>query len=144
IYDGETIDARREKIGWSTNNYNAEDWSSVKVKDLNKDNLIATYNEPIRKQESFEPKEIFTTPEGDQVIDFGQNLVGWVLANNINGQSGDSIVLEHAEELDKEGNFYTENLRAANQKNKFILKGEGSESFEPYATWQGFRYVRVK
>ncbi len=46
------------------------------------------------------------------MIDFGQNLVGWVIVK-ANGNAGDKITIRHAEVLDKDGNFYTENLRAA-------------------------------
>jgi alpha-L-rhamnosidase len=53
------------------------------------------------------------------VIDFGQNLVGWVMVK-VRGNAGDKIVLSHAEVLDKKGNFYTENLRNAKQQNTFI------------------------
>ena len=49
------------------------------------DNLLATYNEPVKKHETFKPVKIFKTPTGEQVIDFGQNLVGWV-AGKVKGK----------------------------------------------------------
>ena len=76
------------------------------------DNLLATYNEPVKKHETFKPLKIFTTPKGEKVIDFGQNLVGWVMVK-AKGKAGDKITIHHAEVLDKYGNFYIENLRAA-------------------------------
>jgi len=106
-------------------------------------NLIATYNEPIRKKEIFKPARIITTPKGEQVIDFGQNLTGLVTMK-VRGKSGDRIVIYHAEVLDKKGNFYTDNLRAAKQQNEFILAGNGEEVFEPRFTFQGFRYIKVE
>lgn len=142
IYNGETFDATKEKSGWKNADYDAKDWSFAEVKDFDNSNLIATYNEPIRKHEVFKPKDIITTPEGDTVIDFGQNLVGFVMMK-ARGEKGDTIILEHAEVLDKKGNFYTENLRKAEQKNIYILNGLETE-YEPHFTWQGFRYVRVK
>ncbi len=142
IYNGETYDARDEKKGWMSPAYNDQSWSGVNVKNFDNSNLIATYNEPIKKHETFKPIKIFTTPAGEKVVDFGQNLVGWVKLN-VKGKAGDKITLSHAEVLDKKGNFYTENLRAAKQQNTYILKGEGLESFEPHFTFQGFRYVKV-
>ena len=65
-------------------------WSGVKVKDYNNDNLLATYNEPVKKHETFKPVKIFTTPTGEKVIDFGQNLVGWVMVK-AKGNAGDKI-----------------------------------------------------
>ncbi len=143
IYHGETYDARLEKAGWSEAGYNDNEWSGVEVKDYSKDILITTENEPIRKKEVFHPVKILTTPEGDQVIDFGQNLVGWIQMK-VAGKAGDEISITHTEVLDKDGNVYLESLRSAKQKNTFILKGEGVEEFEPHFTWQGFRYIKVE
>lgn len=143
IYNGETIDARKEKSGWNMANYNDQSWTPVKETNYTKDNLIATENELVKKQEVFHPVKIFSTPKGEKVIDFGQNLVGWVVMK-VKGKSGDRIVLSHAEVLDKQGNFYTDNLRAAKAQNTYILKGGEEETFEPHFTWQGFRYLRVE
>lgn len=143
IYHGETIDARLDKAGWSTASYNDAGWSPVVVKDFSKSVLIATVNETVKKQERFKPLKIFTTPEGDKVIDFGQNLVGWVVVK-VKGKMGDSIILSHAEVLDKKGNFYTANMRSAKVKNTYVLKGGEEEIFEPHFTWQGFRYAKIE
>lgn len=143
IYDGEINDARLEKTGWNTAAYNDKDWSPVTTPAINNDRLIATYNEPVKKHETFKPIKIFHTPEGDLVADFGQNLVG-IVNLMVNGKAGDSVVLYHAEVLDKKGNFYTDNLRDAKQQNIYVLKGNGEEHFEPYFTFQGFRYVKIK
>ncbi len=77
------------------------------------------------------------------MIDFGQNLVGWVMMK-VRGKAGDKITISHAEVLDKKGNFYTENLRAAKAQDNYILKGDGEETFEPHFTLQGFRYIKVE
>ena len=111
IYNGETVDNREEKKGWTQTEYNDDNWAGVRVASYGMDHLVATYNEPIRKHETFKPKRIFTTPKGEKVIDFGQNLVGWVQVK-AKGHAGDKIIISHAEVLDKEGNFYVENLRA--------------------------------
>jgi alpha-L-rhamnosidase len=142
IYHGEINDGRMEKAGWTEAGYNDADWSGVSVKDLPKKHLVAAYNEPIRKRETFKPIKIFKTPRGEQVVDFGQNLVGLVELN-ASGKAGDSIKIYHAEVLDKAGNFYVDNLRDAKQLNIYILKGSGVEKFEPHFTFQGFRYVKL-
>jgi alpha-L-rhamnosidase len=143
IYNGETIDARQEKKGWKFADYNDGDWSSVVLGKQIMSNLIATENELVKKHEVFQPLKIFTTPKGEKVIDFGQNLVGWVTMK-VKGNSGDKITISHAEVLDKQGNFYTENLRAAICQNTYILKGGEEEIFEPHFTWQGFRYAKIE
>lgn len=143
IYDGETIDARKEKTGWNTTSFNDSAWQGVRIKTSSAPPLIATYNEPIRKKETFKSIKTITTPKGEKVLDFGQNLVGWVQVK-IKGNAGDKITLYHAEVLDKEGNFYTENLRPAKQKNEYILNGNGEEFVEPHFTFQGFRYIKIE
>ena len=143
IYHGETYDARAAKNGWSTPAYNDGDWYGVKIKEYSNNNLVATYNEPVKKHETFKPIKIFKTPKGEQVIDFGQNLVGWVMVK-AKGKSGDKITIQHAEVLDKVGNFYIDNLRAAKATATYILKGEGEEIFEPHFTFFGFRYIKVE
>ena len=142
IYHGETIDAREEKHGWSTASFNDAGWSGVKIADYKNDVLIATYNEPVKKQETFKPVKIFTTPKGEKVIDFGQNLVGWVIVK-ANGKAGDKITIRHAEVLDKHGNFYIENLRVANATATYYLSGKGEDVFEPHFTFYGFRYIKI-
>ena len=143
IYHGETIDARMEKVGWNTANYNDAAWSGVKIVAFDNANLVATINEPVVKHELFRPIKIFKTPLGEHVIDFGQNLVGFVQVK-VKGNAGDKIIIQHAEVLDKAGNFYTANLRAAKQTNTYILKGAAEEIFEPHFTFQGFRYIKIE
>lgn len=143
IYHGETIDAREEKSGWSMPDYNDAGWNTVKIASYSNENLLATYNEPVKKQETFKPVKIFKTPAGEQVIDFGQNLVGWVMMT-AKGNAGDKVTIHHAEVLDKKGNFYIENLRAAKATATYILKGNEEENFEPHFTFFGFRYIKVE
>ena len=143
IYNGETVDATKEKTGWCNAGYNDANWSGVTVKDHSKSILVATQNEPVKKHETFQPVKIFTTPKGEKVIDFGQNLVGWEIMK-VKGNAGDKITISHAEVLDKEGNFYTENLRAAKAQSTYILKGGNEETFEPHFTFYGFRYIKIE
>lgn len=143
IYAGETIDARLDKPGWAMPEFNDKDWSGVTEQSFPKNKLIGTYNESVTKHEKFIPKKIFTTPKGEQIVDFGQNLVGWVKLK-VKGSSGQKIVISHAEVLDKDGNFYTENLRIAKAQDIYILKGGEQETFEPHFTWHGFRYAKIE
>jgi len=142
IYNGETYDARKEMPEWSQAGFDDSDWKGVKKVDHSKKILMASEGTPIVKVEELEPINYIETPAGERVIDFGQNMVGWVHFQ-VSGESGDRVVLRHAEVLDKDGNFYTENLRAAKQRIEYILKGNGVETFEPTFTFQGFRYICV-
>jgi alpha-L-rhamnosidase len=69
-------------------------------------------------------------------------MVGWVRLK-VQGAAGTTVTIRHAEVLDKSGNFYTENLRAAKATMSYTLKGGGVETYEPHFTFFGFRYVAV-
>lgn len=143
IYDGELIDARLELVGWTDSEYNDNDWSRVEPFASDYGILTATCNELVRKHETFRAVKIIKTPKGETVVDFGQNLVGFVDLK-VSGKAGDTITLHHAEVLDKDGNFYTTNLRTAKQVAKYVLKGSGEEHFQAHFTFYGFRYVKVE
>ncbi|MGE0100860.1 MAG: family 78 glycoside hydrolase catalytic domain [Blastocatellales bacterium] len=143
IYNGEVYDARLEKEGWTTAAYSDSGWSGVKTADIPKDKLIAPAGPPVRAIEEIKAVKILKTPAGLTVVDFGQNMVGWVRMK-VRGVAGTKVTLRHAEVLDKAGEFYTANLRAAKQTNRYTLKGGGEEVWEPRFTFQGFRYVAVE
>lgn len=143
IYDGEQYDARLEKRGWSRSGYDDSEWNAVATEEHSKDQLIAQENQPTRIVRELKPIAFIQTPAGETVIDMGQNMVGWVRFN-VSGQAGETVSLLHAEVLDAEGNFYVDNLRKAKQRIEYVLKGEGTETYEPYFTFQGFRYIKVE
>ena len=132
IYDGETYDARLEK---PTN------WRGVRTINVNV-TLVGPVGPPVRRMREIKPVRMIRTPNGDTVFDLGQNMVGWVLLR-VNAPRGTTIRLRHAESLDKNGNFYTANLRDARQTVTYITKGTGVETYEPHFTFQGFRYVAI-
>ncbi|WP_205461960.1 glycoside hydrolase family 78 protein [Mangrovibacterium lignilyticum] len=142
IYNGEIYDAGLEMSGWASSEYDDTKWKQAAVLEHTKETLIAPQGEPVTVCDEITPQKLITTPKGELVFDMGQNLVGWVQLK-AEGAKGDTITLKFAEVLDKDGNFYTENLRAAKATDKFILKGEGEESFEPHFTFHGFRYVQL-
>jgi alpha-L-rhamnosidase len=143
IYHGETYDARLEKAGWDAPGFDDGGWAGVRVADFPKDTLVAPAGPPVRRISEITPKQILTTPSGQQVVDMGQNMVGWVRLR-VEGPAGTTVKLRHVEVLDKEGNVYVANLRAAQQTTTYVLKGAGVEIYEPHFTFQGFRYVQVE
>ncbi|MCW0481842.1 alpha-L-rhamnosidase [Gaoshiqia sediminis] len=142
IYNGETYDARLEIAGWDCAGFDDSAWRPVILRDYGFDNLVASEGVPVRITETLRPVEKITTPKGELVFDLGQNMVGWVRFR-LKGNAGDKITLNHAEVLDQDGNFYTDNLRAAKAEDTYIFKGDGQEEYEPRFTFHGFRYVKV-
>ena len=145
IYMGETYDAQQEKPGWDDSGYNDNDWHGVRQLDHPKEIVIAQDGPFIRRHERLRPVKILHSPKGETILDFGQNMVGWVRLR-VRGPQGTIITLRHAEVLDQQGNLYTENLRLARQTTRYTLKGltDADEIFEPHFTFQGFRYVGVE
>jgi alpha-L-rhamnosidase len=142
FYNGEVYDTRLERDGWSLGGYDDSKWNHVSVQNIEKNNLIAPVIPAVKKHEIFHPLKVIITPQKDTVIDFGQNLVGWVVLK-YKGKPGQVIKLDHAEVLDKLSNFYTLNLRFAKSENKYIIRDDKVRVYEPHFTYQGFRYVRI-
>lgn len=132
LYEGELYDTRTQPLLSGP----------VATAGFPKDILVAGSTPPVREKEQFHPVKVWITPKGEQVIDFGQNLAGWVRCT-LQGKAGDTIRLHHAEMLDKEGNFYTGNLREAAATDTYVLDGK-KKTFQPHFTWHGFRYVKVE
>ena len=103
--------------------------------------VVGQLNEPVRCCETLKPVKAFHTPKGEYVLDFGQNFTGFV-SIEIDGERGEKLTLRHAEVLDKEGNFYTENLREAKSEDHFTLAG-GKQVLTPHFTFHGFRYLQI-
>ncbi len=95
--------------------------------DHSKDILIAPQGDPVKAIQEISPIKLITTPKGETVLDMGQNMVGWVRLK-VNGNKGDKVILQFAEVLDKEGNFYTANLRSAKCTDTLYFK-RGGEKF---------------
>jgi alpha-L-rhamnosidase len=142
IYMGEVYDARREKPGWDQAGYDDRGWHEVCRQDHPKENVVAQVGPMVKRQEEIRPLQILHSPKGETILDFGQNMVGWVKMRG-RGPAGTTITLRHAEVLDKQGNLYTENLRAAQQIARFTL-ADTRAVFEPHFTFFGFRYVSVE
>lgn len=143
IYDGEKYDAQLEMNGWDKPGFDESKWIAATVADYSKSILVSPEGEAVKAIQEIKPVKLITTPKGEIVYDMGQNMVGWVKLR-VQGNKGDQVTLNFAEVLDKEGNFYTANLRAAKNTDIYTLKGEGIEQFEPHFTFHGFRYVKVE
>ena len=116
-------------------------YSAVIAKDNSQDLLIPQQGETVKEQERLTVKEIITTPKGETVLDFGQNLTGY-LEFTVKAKKGDKVSFTFAEILDKDGNFYNKNYRKAKALYKYTCK-DGLQTYKPNLTFYGFRYVRI-
>nr|MCR4951268.1 family 78 glycoside hydrolase catalytic domain [Solobacterium sp.] len=129
IYDGETQD-------WT---FEGQKTGEAQLFDYGYETLTAQENEPVRCICTLPVTREFTAPNGDHLFDFAQNLTGWVQVR-VHGRKGQKITLRHAESLDENGNFYTDNLSFAKATDTYILNGE-EQTLRPHFTFHGFRYV---
>ncbi|MFW2504156.1 family 78 glycoside hydrolase catalytic domain [Clostridium diolis] len=144
LFTGEKQDARMKIEHFACVDMDTSKWKSINVMDYGYENLEVQENEPIRAVKELDVKEIMITPQGDTVIDFGQNFAGHIKVV-MQGEAGTEVTFEHTEELDKDGNFiYPFSNTTREQKDIYILSGNGEEVFEPRFTYHGFRYVRIK
>ncbi len=132
MYNGETFDANREITVLGKAIVDSEE---------SKAPLMPQQGEIIKEVARLSAKEIITTPSGDTVIDFGQNMTGYV-EFKIKGAKGEEAVITHAEVLDKDGEFYNANYRSAKNEIRFICDGN-EHTFKPHYTFQGFRYIKL-
>jgi alpha-L-rhamnosidase len=86
--------------------------------------------------------DLLTSPSGKKLVDFGQNLVGWVRLRVEDGVAGQEVTVRHAEVLEH-GELGTRPLRGAKATDRYILNGAGEEVLEPALTFHGFRYAEV-
>ncbi|MBQ0066064.1 MAG: family 78 glycoside hydrolase catalytic domain [Firmicutes bacterium] len=131
IYEGEVIDDTKV----------CPEAIPVLVKEEKKDRLVDRYNPVLKKQECLEVKEVIVTPKNEIVLDFGQNMTGWVEFNNFVPE-GETIKLSYGEVLQNDC-FYRDNLRTA--KAEFVYTSDGNKKIvRPHFTYYGFRYVKVE
>ncbi len=130
IFYGEDADMTREPR-----------FAPAVLTDFTKAILIPQEGPEVREQEVILPRRSFRTPKGEWVIDFGQNMTGY-MAFDITARAGEKLYLSTAEVLDRDGNFYTGNYRSARSKLHYVCR-EGAQSYRPRFTFFGFRYLRI-
>ncbi len=141
-YDGESYDATREQVGWTTPGFDDSSWQAVDLMKPSGGRLSAQMIHPIRVTETLKPIAITEPSPGVFVYDMGQNMVGWCRMT-VDGPRGTSVTLRHAETLRDDGNLYLANMRGAAVTDTYRLKGGGPETCEPRFTYHGYRYVEV-
>ncbi len=140
---GEVYDARQSLPGWDTPTWTVGEASWRPVQTFRGGvQMTADRAEPVRRVTTLPVQHVRPLTEDRYVLDFGQNLVGWVKLR-VTGMAGQEVRLRFAEMLNPDGTLYTENLRYAQAEDRYLLRGEGEETWEPHFTFHGFRYAEV-
>lgn len=131
IYDGEVYDATFSDI----------DLKPCSLYDGPTKCLIPQEGEEVREMERVAAKAILRTPAGETLVDFGQEITGYV-EFTVEANTGDAIHILHGEVLDRSGNFYNANYRSAKSEIRYTCR-QGSQTWHPHLTFFGFRYLKL-
>ena len=130
IYDGEEMDFTIPESPLEGVNITEENYT-----------FIPDFGAPIIEHDILNP-ELYISPKGEQILDFKQNMVGFVRYKGFL-KKGQSLTMRHGEVLQEEC-FYNENYRtSANSSLKYTGDGE-KRIYEPKFTFFGFRYVLIE
>jgi alpha-L-rhamnosidase len=133
LYDGQRTDLR-PRTGGRTD--------AVEVVDADLARLVAPDGPPVRVTGTLPAVAVLRSPSGATLVDFGQNLVGWVRLRVRDQAAGHEVVIRHAEVLEG-GELGVRPLRTAKATDAYLLAGRPLEVLEPSLTFHGFRYAEI-
>lgn len=161
LFNGFKYDATVEQAldGWNEPGYDDSAWESVGVSTPDrfirngKTPSVVAQNIPlIRNTVTLPALSVDEPKSGVYVYDFGQNIAG-VVRVSFKAPRGTTVKLRHAEILntenmvnpdDEPGMLFTRNLPRAEATDTYVCKGDpDGETFEPFFTYHGFRYVEI-
>ena len=140
MQQGEIVDSRIDKIN---------DWHKCIEIDEDIHKLKCSNAVGIKEHEHFKG-HLIETPNGDKVLDFGQNLAGYI-DFTLNAASGQTIQIICGETLDENGNFTQENFQdrkrhkegGTKQELIYTCKDGINHYHTKFSIW-GFRYALIK
>lgn len=150
---GDIFDAEKEPEGWKLPGFDDSGWQHAGM-DVTEcctyDNLIPTEGVPVREKEHFTGR-VFQDGNHDTVIDFGQNMAGYVEMTFRDTKKGQHIIVNHGEDL-KDGCFFDENISHDTpiaglkrfQQIDYYCRGAKEEHYKPMFFIAGFRYIRIR
>jgi alpha-L-rhamnosidase len=147
IRNGEYYDAQLEMPGWSQSIFDDFSWKPAVEFSGPKGELRAQQLPAIKEMIEIKPVSITEIKPGVYVFDLGQNIAGYSRLK-VAGPSGTEITLKHGERLYPDGSVEQKQIlrflkTGAAQTDKYTLKGEGVEIWNPRFVYHGYQYVEV-
>jgi alpha-L-rhamnosidase len=151
IYGGEIYDARAEKPGWDTPDYNDSDWAMARVVPPPGGKLAAQMMPPIKADKTLQPVKLTEPQSGVFVFDMGQNMAGFAELC-LRAPAGTKVVMKYGERLGKDGMLDRADIAQhvvkvdktqQYQTDTYIAKGTGLERWHSRFDYHGFQYVEV-
>jgi alpha-L-rhamnosidase len=130
IYEGEQYDARLEQTGWSEPGFDDNSWVNAIKRKTPEGRMTAQLSPVDRVMEKLAAKKIEKTKDGHYLVDFGEEISGWIHLFNITGEKGRKIEIRYI-------------CESPNGSNSYILKGSGKESYAARFTWFVFRQAEI-
>lgn len=111
--------------------------------------VCASNNVPVKEMERFSNPELIHCPDGKTVLNFGQNLAGYMEVS-VQGRKGHKCSMVFGERLNDVGNFSYTNIswegeydKSHFQTNDIICDGK-RHIYKPKFTVMGFQYVLLQ
>ena len=107
----------------------------------------ASDNVPVTEHERFRPV-ITTAPNGKKLLDFGQNIAGYVTFT-VDARAGERMIWRFGEMLDGDGNLTLKNIQCVGKKKTTPMQridytcAEGRNEYRTTFAVFGFRYAEV-
>ncbi|MBD9207784.1 MAG: alfa-L-rhamnosidase [Clostridiales bacterium] len=112
---------------------------------------VSSNNVPVTEHERFSVQKVITTPGGAKVLDFGQNIAGYI-SFAVMAKKGQKIKLRFGEMFDENGEFTQKNFQCANKKRTRVTPlqqieyycKDGSNEYKTKFAIFGFQYVLIE
>lgn len=112
---------------------------------------VSSNNVPVTEHERFAAVNVITTPDGAKVLDFGQNIAGYI-SFAVMAKKGQKIKLRFGEMFDENGEFTQKNFQCANKKRTRVTPlqqieyycKDGSNEYKTKFAIFGFQYVLIE
>ena len=137
LKDGEVVDARK-----------IPSYSGKAIATKYDANLTASDNFDVKENETFLPVNIINTPSGKTVLEFGQNLSGYI-AFSLNANAGQKVHITLGEMLGSDGELTLKNIQcifkgkpSPLQEIDYTCK-DGLNEYKPKFFYGGFKYAQI-
>lgn len=144
LFNGEICDANQAAVGWDKIGYTG--FAAAEGADAPGGVMKPMILNPIIEHNARKAVACWPIGEDSYILDFGQNIAGVVRVRMPDRmKKGQTITMQHAEELDENGTLYTAPLRSAQATDRYTASGDERDFaiWQPRNTYHGFRYVRV-
>ena len=157
-WGGEDYDARREI---EPGKWEIENWHPVKCVDPTTNLPIEEFlvnpghqrpigqlrpqeHEPIRVVEQWKAISVAPLPNGDYVVDFGQNFAG-IFEFTLQGRKGQTLRLQTSEQLNPDGTVNAQECYCGPivVYDTYTFGRDGKATWSPTFMYHGFRYLQV-